>query len=90
MIEQKAISSGTRARKDAKTKASTSSAPKPPTSASISTPVPSLSAPLSSARASKPVSFTGSPATVRSARAALAAFSASGFSPNWESGSGGG
>ena len=88
MIEQKAISSGTTARNDANTKASTSSAPKPPTSASIRTPGPSLSAPLSSNSASNPVSFTGSPATVRSPRAALAAFSASGFSPNCESGSG--
>jgi hypothetical protein len=59
MIEAIAITSGTTARNDAKTKASTTSAPTPPTTASISTPGPPLSPPVSRASASKPVSFTG-------------------------------
>ena len=55
MIETIAITIGTIARNDANTNASTASAPRPPTSASISTPGPSLPPPLSSGSASKPV-----------------------------------
>jgi hypothetical protein len=90
MIEDTAITIGTTARKEAKTKASTMSAPAPPSSASSRTPGPSPPAPLSSARASKPVRCTGAPATVAPSSAALAAFSAFAFSPNWASGSAGG
>ena len=64
-IETIAIPIGTIARKDAKTKLSTISAPKPPSTASSSTPGPSPPPPLSSASASKPVSLTGAPPTVR-------------------------
>ena len=71
MIETIAITIGTNARNEAKTKASTTSAPRPPISASSSTPGPSLSAPESSNRASNPVSCTGSPATVTPASALL-------------------
>ena len=88
MIDTTAMKIGTTARKEANTNVSTSSAPKPPISASISTPGPSLSAPESSIRASNPVRWTGAPPTVASRRAALAAFSARGFSPKNESGSG--
>ena len=45
-IENSAVTSGTKARNDAKTKVSTRSAPSPPTSASTSTPTP-VSLPLS-------------------------------------------
>jgi predicted ribonuclease toxin of YeeF-YezG toxin-antitoxin module len=58
-----AISKGTTASTDAKTKTRTNSAPKPPITASSSTQGPSLS-PLSSVSASNPVTRTGSPATV--------------------------
>ena len=81
-IETAAVKIGTKARNEANTKASTIRAPKPPTKASSRTPGPSLSLPLSSASASKPVRCTGSPAIVMFASAALAAFSAAGFSPN--------
>ncbi len=88
MIETTAVIRGTTARKEAKTKASTIRAPKPPSTASRRTPGPSLSAPLSSARASKPVRWTAEPPTVAPLSAPLAAFSASGFAPNCWSGSG--
>ena len=88
MIETTAITIGTNASKEANTKVSTASAPTPPITASSSTPGPSLSAPLSSASASNPVRCTGAPATVAPASALRAFFSASGFSPNCESGSG--
>ena len=88
MIETIAITSGTTARKEAKTKVSTSSAPTPPISASSSTPGPSLSAPESSASASKPVRCTGCAGDRGALERALAAFSARGFSPKAESGSG--
>ena len=88
MIETNAIRSGTTARNEAKTKIRTRSAPNPPISASIRRLGPSASSPESSKSASKPVRWTGEPATVAPSTAALAAFSASGFSPNWESGSG--
>jgi hypothetical protein len=87
MIDAIAIISGTIARKDANTNASTSSAPKPPIKASRSTPGPSLP-PLSSWSASNPVRWTGAPPIVAPSSAARAVFSASGFSPNCESGSG--
>ncbi len=58
-IETIAMRIGTIARKEAKTKVSTTSAPKPPSKASRKTPGPSESAPLSSASASKPVRCTG-------------------------------
>ena len=88
MIETIAMKIGTIARNDANTNVSTASAPSPPSTASSSRPGPSLSAPLSSNSASKPVRCTGWPATVVPSSAALAAFSACGFSPNAESGSG--
>jgi hypothetical protein len=88
MIDANAIRSGTTARKDANTNASTASAPSAPSAASRSRPGPPESWPLSSASASKPVRCTGWPATVVPFSAALAAFSALGFSPNAESGSG--
>ena len=47
MIETKAMRTGTRARKDAKTKVRTTSAPTPPTSASMRTAGPPLSSPES-------------------------------------------
>ena len=74
MIEMKAITIGTKARNEAKTNASTSSAPTPPITASRSTPGPSLSPPLSSASASKPVRCTGLAATCAPLTARLAAF----------------
>ena len=88
MIETTAMRIGTIASAEAKTNSSTANAPSPPSTASSSRPGPSLSAPLSSNSASKPVRCTRWPATVVSASAALAAFSACGFSPNAESGSG--
>ncbi len=88
MIDAIAITIGTIARNEAKTKISTSRAPTPPIRASIRTPGPSVSAPESATSASKPVSFTGAPATVASSSAARAASSASGFSPKTASGSG--
>ena len=88
MIEANAMTIGTIARKDANTNTSTASAPRAPSVASSRSPGPPESAPLSSARASKPVRCTGWPATVAPLSAALAAFSAFGFSPNAESGSG--
>jgi hypothetical protein len=90
MIETKAMSSGTSARKEAKTKTRTRSAPKPPSRDSTSTLDPWLSAPLSSISASMPVSRTGAPATVRPSSARRAAFAASRASPHCEFGSGGG
>ena len=90
MIETKAMKIGTIARNEANTNVSTASAPSAPSTASSSRPGPSLSAPLSSNSASKPVRCTGWPATVAPFRAALAAFSALGFSPKAESGSGSG
>ena len=88
MIETNAMKIGMTARNDANTNVSTASAPSAPSSASSSSPGPSLSAPLSSNSASNPVRCTGWPATVAPFSAALAAFSACGFSPNAESGSG--
>ena len=88
MIETTAMKIGMIARNEANTNVSTASAPSPPSTASSSRPGPSLSAPLSSNSASKPVRCTGWPATVVSFSTALAAFSACGFSPNAESGSG--
>ena len=67
---------------DAKTKASTIRAPKPPSSASSSTPGPSLPAPESSAARRSRVRWTGAPPTVAPLSAARAAFSALAFSPN--------
>ena len=87
-IETIAITSGTNARNEANTKASTTSAPSPPSTASTRTPGPSLLPPLSCASASKPVRRTGSPPTVAPRSADCAARSASGFSPKAESGSG--
>jgi hypothetical protein len=80
MIATKAMSSGTTAVTEPKTKTRTSSAPKPPISASASTPGPSLP-PLSSLNASNPVTRTGCPATVRPRSARVAAWAAAGFSP---------
>ena len=88
MIETNAMTIGTTARKDANTNASTASAPRAPSIASRRRPGPPESWPLSWRRASKPVRWTGWPATVEPLSAALAAFSAFGFSPNAESGSG--
>ena len=88
MIETNAIKSGTRARKEAKTKVSTTSAPSPPSTASSKTPGPPLSAPLSSASASNPVRCTGRPPTSASSTTRLAALSACGFSPKADVGSG--
>ena len=88
MIETTAMRIGTIASADANTNSSTAKAPRPPSMASSRRPGPSLSAPLSSNSASKPVRCTGWPATVAPRSAALAAFSAFGFSPNAESGSG--
>jgi hypothetical protein len=87
MIETTAMKIGTTARNEAKTKVSTASAPRPPSTASSRTPGPSLP-PLCSARASKPVRCTGRPPTVAPSSAARAARSALGFSPKAESGSG--
>ena len=78
-IETIAIRIGTIARNDPNTKASTSSAPKPPSRASTSTPGP-LPPPLCTDSASKPVRWTGAPATVAPARAALAFSAALGLS----------
>ena len=72
MIETIAIMIGTIARNEANTKASTSSAPKPPSSASRSTPGP-LPPPLCTDSASKPVTCTGAPATVAPFSAAVGA-----------------
>ena len=88
MIDAIAIISGTTARNEPYTNASTASAPTPPITALSSSPEPSSSAPASSSSASKPVSRTGSPATVAPSSAAEAASSAAGFSPNCEAGSG--
>ena len=88
MIETKAIRSGTTARNEAKTKIRTKSAPNPPMSASIRRLGPSASSPESSNSASKPVRWTCDPPTVAPSTALLAAFSAAGFSPKAESGSG--
>ena len=88
MIDTNAMRIGRTARNDANTNVSTARAPSAPSSASSSRPGPSLSAPLSSNRASNPVRCTGWPATVVCFSTALAAFSACGFSPNAESGSG--
>ena len=89
MIEVIAISSGTSARNEAKTKARTAIAPAPPSSASTSTPGP-LPPPLWAWSASKPERWTGAPATVAPFSAARARFSALGLSPNGWLGSGGG
>ncbi len=88
MIETNAITSGTKASREANTKPSTIRAPTPPSTASTSTPGPSFSLPLSFMSASKPVSFTGAPATVAPSSAPRATRSALGFSPKKESGSG--
>ena len=88
-IATTAMISGTTASNEAKTKASTISAPTPPITVPASTPGPSLSAPASSSSASRPVTRTGSPATSVSAATRSIAASASGFSPNIESGEGG-
>ena len=80
---------GTIARNEPNTNASTSSAPRPPSSASKSTPGP-LPPPLCTASASKPVRWTGAPAIVVPFSAALALFAAFGLSSNACVGSGGG
>jgi hypothetical protein len=90
MIETTAIRIGTIARAEANTNRSTANAPSPPSTASSNRPGPSPSAPLSSNSASNPVRCTGAPATVVPLSTALAVFSAFAFSPNTESGSGGG
>ena len=59
MIETTAMKIGMIARNEANTKVRTASAPRPPSTASSSRPGPSLSAPLSSNSASKPVRWTG-------------------------------
>ena len=87
MIEATAIMIGTTAKNEAKTKASTISAPKPPITASRRTPGPSPP-PVDCWRASKPVTCTGAPATVCPATAAFTSLAAFGLSPKLESGSG--
>ncbi len=62
-IEITATSSGTNAISDAKTNASTSSAPSPPRSDSARSPAPPFS-PVEAASAFSPVRCTGAPATV--------------------------
>ena len=81
-IDTTAITSGTTARNEANTNTSTTSAPRPPSTASVSTPGPSLLPPLSCASASKPVTWIGAPPTVKPATARLAFRAATGFSPN--------
>ncbi len=87
MIEAIAIMIGTTARNEAKTKASTTSAPTPPSSASRKTPGPSPP-PVDCWSASNPVTWTGAPPTVEPATAALTSLAACGLSPKLESGSG--
>jgi hypothetical protein len=84
MIDAIAITSGSTARKDAKTKASTTSAPSPPSTASSRTPGP-WPPPRCADSASSPVRRTGPPATVASPSAARAARSASGLDPKSDS-----
>ena len=88
-IETIAIMIGTIARNEANTKASTSRAPNPPSSASTSTPGP-LPPPLWTDSASNPVRCTGEPPTVMPLRAAVAFLAASGLSLKACLGSGGG
>jgi hypothetical protein len=57
-----AISSGTRARKEPNTKASTTRAPRPPARVSTSTPVPAGSVAAAVRSASRPVTWTSVPA----------------------------
>ena len=80
---------GTTARKDANTNASTASAPSAPSTASSRSPGPSavLAAVLGQGVEAGQVHRLRRP-TVAPLSAALAAFSAFGFSPNAESGSG--
>src|SRR3984893_13810337 len=89
MIEAIAIAIGTSARNEPNTNARTNSAPTPPSNASTSTPGP-LPPPLWFANASKPVRWTGAPATVAPASALLARLAASGLSSKACLGSGGG
>ena len=72
-IETIAMIRGTRAMNEANTNASTTSAPIPPNTASMSTPGPPLLAPVPLARIWVPVRCTGAPAIVLDAAAARAA-----------------
>ena len=90
MIETTAIPIGTTARKEAKTKVSTTSAPDPAEHRLEQHPGAVAAGAESSARASKPVRCTGAPPTVTPLSARPAAFSAFAFSPNCASGSAGG
>ena len=89
MIETNAISSGTRARNEAKTKVSTTSAPRPPISASSRTPGPLavgaavLGQRVEAGQVHRPARRPSAPSSAR-----LAAFSACGFSPKSDVGSG--
>jgi hypothetical protein len=82
VTETTAITSGTTARNEANTNASTTSAPIAPSSASANSPSPPP-APVESFRASSPVTWTGAPATVAPSSALDRARAACGFWPNW-------
>ncbi len=88
MIETIAISSGTNASSEANTNASTTSAPRPPSSDSRNTPGPP-DPPVWVCSASTPVTWTGAPAIRSPASTATARLAALVLLPN-DSLSGGG
>ena len=89
MIETNAITSGTKARNEANTKASTTSAPSAPSTASSSTPGPPAVAAAVLGERVEAGQVHGLAADRRRPGAPrCAAFSALGFSPNAERGSG--
>ncbi len=88
MIETNAISSGTTARNEAKTKARTRRAPNPPSSASISTPGPSESSPESSNEGVEAGEVDRLARDGQALESCACCLLGLGFSPNAESGSG--